>query len=91
MAYLFFNWRFVPLNPLHLFCPSQPPQEKELFDKGNGKGKSVSQDLVKYMGSGPVCLDQAEGIFLLPFLFGETKSDVTLLKATFTRYINVSK
>jgi len=31
MTDLFYNWSFVPLNPLHLFCPSQQSQEKELF------------------------------------------------------------
>ena len=24
VAYLFYNWRLVPLNPLHLFCTFPP-------------------------------------------------------------------
>lgn len=55
------------------------------------KCKILSQDLVKYMESGSVCLDYGGRIFLLPFLFGETESEVTLLNAAFIRDIKISK
>lgn len=43
------------------------------------------------MGSGPVWLDYAGRVFLLPFPFGETKSEITLLSATFIRNIKISR
>ena len=29
MIYLFYNWKLVPLNPLHLFCP--PPHKHLIY------------------------------------------------------------
>ena len=38
MIYLFYNWKFVPVNPLHLFCF---PSHKHLIFKSVNLCKSI--------------------------------------------------
>ena len=31
MSYSFYNWRFIPLNPLHQFCPTSSPSHMAII------------------------------------------------------------
>lgn len=53
--------------------------------------KRVRADIVKCMGSDPICLDYTGRLFLLPFPFGETKTEVTRLYTVFIRDTETSK